>query len=203
MEVHVAQIRELRQGRNDDIADEVGSALWSADRRVPGGPPASNLCLYLAVLGTGVGSATQYGLLELERAADDRGRALVSVPLPGYQPQDPTAGYISVDLLTPAVSRPDDDSFLALLAFEPPARDARTVTLRGRFSLRVPDTVQIHIGNVIGRHGDIEHSELEELGYTLDVEWYSKPGAKAARGDEEDEEEPATPAEARKLLQLK
>ncbi|MEW6250757.1 MAG: hypothetical protein AB1716_08925 [Planctomycetota bacterium] len=196
----MAQIRESRQERDDDVADEVGSTMESLDRRLPGPRPTANLCLYLAVLGTGVGSATQYGLLELQRAVDDRGRALAPIPLPGYEPRDPTAEFISVDLFTPNVSSVNEDAFLALLAFEPPARDARTITLRGKFSLRVPDLVQIQTENLIGRHDEIEHPDLEELGYTLDVDWYSKPGAPAAGGgadeeEDEDDEERALPAD--------
>ncbi len=188
IEVRVAQIRELRQERNDEAADEVSSALGSLDRRLAGPPPAPNLGVYLALLGTGVHAATQYGMLELDRAEDGRGRALVTMPLYGYARRDPTAGFISPDFFDTNVSNRDEDAFLALLAFEPPPRDARTITLRGKFSLRVPDIVQIQTDNIIGRHGELEHPQLRDIGYTLEVDWYSRPVTKPTGSEDEEEQ---------------
>ncbi len=125
------------------------------------------LKLVLEVQGPDVAQASHYGMLELDAAADDKGGKLkLNEDALGFD--DIRKEFVEIDRghMFMGEENPPQDLIRVELPFQPPARAASTISLRGKLQLKRVQTVDVLVPVT---PGEVKNEQLEKLGVKFKI----------------------------------
>ncbi len=163
VQVRLIELTEVRQVTYDQPQNDQQVVVTS--NCVPG------LTLEIELVGAPAGTATEYGLLKLDRAVDDQGRALrfrsagfVNDPREDFEP-------INREMMFFGRKEEGRDKLLLNLNLELPPRDAKQIReLTGQLTLRTVTTQAVLIDNVRNMTGQaVTNDRLKTAGVTVTV----------------------------------
>jgi hypothetical protein len=156
--VTAVEIVEVRQARLKAKADSTGPR-FSSER--PG------MKLVVEVQGEDVARASHYGMLEIQAATDDKGGPLkLNEDALGFH--DMRKEFVAIDReqMFFGKDKPPKDVIRIEFPFEPPARAASAVSVRGKLQLKKVETVDVLVPTTVG---DVRHEQLEKLGVKFKI----------------------------------
>ncbi len=174
--IKVTEMREL------SLTEEGEEMADSEERMIRFSQQEPGLVVSLALSGPGVERVTHYGLIELADGKDDIGQPLKLRSRRGDFGDDPIEAFTNLRERhwSPEPER-SRDMFVVQVPFKATARTATKISAHGTVKVKVAETVDALIDDVLQKRGKIKNATLDDFDLVLRI---TSSGAGEGKADE-------------------